>query len=344
MSLPVEGFVGVCALYPPAAEPYEVPVGYIEDHNGIGYSRDIGRSSVFAGHCYYMFGDTFCKNRQGFFVGVTNNTVAIIPNRAEPLETQYLDIKSDGRVEPFLRLTEDEILMENGGDRVMLWAFGGIVETMPGVGWIWYQKSVESNGVQTYHGVGIARISQGTRPGHLTAFRLDSMLFERHEPRMGTFSALIHDHFVYLWGHHGNNILLARVSKFMPTTRSAYNFWNGETWVSDWKDAIPILQDMQHGCFFRSSLFGPERPWCFVGCTRFGDSIVMMGAEPTLEGPWTLSALFQAQGINEPNKYRYCMYAHPWAYDGVLGELMVSYSESWPGGVIGAKVKLLMGK
>lgn len=345
MPLPVEGFVSARASYPPTAERHPVPIGYVQDHNRVGYSRDIGRSSLFAGYWYYVFGDTFCKNRQGDFVGMTSNTVAIIPNTAEPLETQYLDIKPDGIVQPLIPLNEAETLLELGGVRVVLWAFGGIVETVPEVGWIWYQKTViYPNDYQHYHGVGIARISPGATPLEPpTAFRLESMIFGPDEPRIGTFSSLVHEDFVYLWGDYQGKIILARVEKHRPTSRNAYRYWNGEAYVTDWRDAIPVLRDIQQGCFFRSSLFGSERPFVFVGCTKFADSIVMMGAEACLEGPWCLSPLFQADGINQPNNYRYCMYGHPWAFDEENGELLVTYSESWPGGVVGAKVKLMMG-
>lgn len=345
MSFPTEGFVSTRALYPPVAESHPAPSGYIQDYTRIGYSRDIGRSSQFGGHTYYVFGDTFCKDRQGTFVGITSNTVAIMPDREHPLESQYLAIKPDGMVEPLLPLNEDEILLEKSGVRIVLWAFGGIVETNPGVGWTWYQKTViYPNDYQHYHGVGIARISQAARPpGQLCAFRIESMLFGPDEPRIGSFSSLVHDDFVYLWGHHEGGVILARVHRYMPTTRNAYKYWNGRSYVDNWRDAIPVLRDIQHGCFFKSPLFGTERPWCFVGCTKFADSIVMIGAEASLEGPWSLTPLFHTDGIEVRDKYRYCMFAHPWACDADLGELLVTYSEGWPGGVVGAKVKLLMG-
>lgn len=346
MSIPNAGYVGPCASYPPMVETHPVPFGYVQDRNRIGYSRDIGRSSMFAGHYYYLFGDTFCKDRNGYFVGLTSNTVAIMPDKTYPLETQYLSIKPDGIVEPLLKLTDDEKALQNGDLRIGLWPFGGIVETTPEVGWMWYQKctTYSNTNRNSYHGVGLARVSRATSPqGQITAFRVEGLLFGADEPCIGSFSALMHEDFVYLWGDHKGSVILARVNKYFPTTRNAYRYWNGENYVEDWRCAVPILEQMQHGCFFRSALFGAERPWCFVGCTNRGDSVVMMGAEARLEGPWSLTELFRTDSVNQPLSYRYCMYAHPWAYDADIGELLVTWCETWPGAVVGAKVKLVMG-
>lgn len=345
MAFPVEGFVDVCAEYPPVVETHPVPSGYLQDINRIGYSRDIGRSSFFAGHYYYLFGDTFCKNRHGEYVGVTGNTIAIVPDNRFPLDSQYLSIQPDGMVDPFLTLNEDETLLQQNGVRVALWPFGGIVETAPEVGWIWYQKLVlYPNDYQNYHGVGIARISKAASPrGQLSTFRVGSLIFGADEPRFGSFSALLHEDFVYLWGDYKGSIVLARVNRYLLTSRNSYKYWDGEQYGDRWQDSRPVLQDMQHGNFFRSTLFGTERPWCFVGCSKFADSVVMMGAEASLEGPWSLTPLFRADGIGQPGGYRYCIYAHPWALDPSRGDLLVTWSENWPGGVVGANVKLVMG-
>ena len=58
---------------------------------------------------------------------------------------------------------------------------------------------------------------------------------------------------------------------------------------------------------------------------------------------WTLTRLCTASGIDRPIGFMYCMYPHPWAFNEEEGELLVTWSENWPGGVVGAKVKLSMG-
>jgi hypothetical protein len=348
------------ACYPPIAESAEI-LGYIQDVNGIGYSRDIGRSSTLGGHLYYVFGDTFCKNEEGEFVGITSNTVAIVPNRQMPVATAYMDIDEHGMVNALVPLSDSERHLEEQGVRVILWAFGGIAETRPGLGWTWYQVAeFDRDNNNHYHGVGIARVSVVNDLGHLQVARCKELVFEsptnrlndtryrdlifsRTEPRFGTFSSLVHEDMLYLWGDLNGKIYLARVSKYTPTSRRAYEFWNGTTYVQYWQLAVPVLQDVQHGAFVRSDMFGRERPWVFVGCTKWADSKVMIGAERNLEGPWALSPLCTATGINRPDNYMYCMYPHPWAFNAAQGELMVSWSEHWPGAVVGAKVKLTMG-
>ena len=356
---------GVCdpvAVYPPVVESTEI-LGYIKDTNGISYSRDIGRSSHIGGRVYYTFGDTFCKDKSGKFVGLQNNTAAIVVDRTKPLESTYLSIQEDGTVDALVPLTEAEILLTHNKDkRVTLWAFGGIVETSPGTGWTWFEKSENALGLSPRaYGVGIAKVV--TDPVHrIEAFRVkidnkdkltlqEGMLFGPKEPRFGT-SPIIDGEFIYLWGLHEDNVpepkihnqLLARVPKNKPWDRESYTFWNGESYVEDWEDAVPVMSDIQHGAFIKSTLFGSERPWVFVGCNRFGDSLVLLGAAAKLEGPWKLNPVCQAKGIDHPGGYMYCMYPHQWAANEQNGELFVSWSEQYPGFVVAAKIKLQMSR
>lgn len=307
--------------------------------------RDIGRSSHFAGRLYYFFGDTFCKNAEGLFAGVSANTITLIRDPSNPLETEYLDIQENGVVKSLLRLTDDERSLREVGMRVVLWAFGGIVETSQGVEWIWYQKVlIDAHNLQHHQGTGLARVSVGVADGQLSAFRCDDLIFEPGEPRIGTFSHLVEGDFVYLWGDHGGGVILARVSEFSPTSRNAYKYWNGHNYTKDWREAVHVLERMQHGSFYKSKLFGSERGWVFVGCTSYADSVVMLEVGANLEGPWKLIPMFQAPGINQPNQFRYCMYGHSWGLDANKGKLLVTWSEHWPGGVIGAKIQLFMGR
>lgn len=348
------------ACYPPIVESTEI-LGYIKDVNDIGYSRDIGRSSVLGGHSYYVFGDTFNKNERGEFVGITSNTVAIVLDKENPLTTAYLDIQENGMVNALLPLNESERRLAEQQVRVILWAFGGIAETRPDLGWTWYQVAeIKDNSINHYHGVGLARISVIDQFGQLQVARCKELVYESptnrlsythfrdlifgpEEPRFGTFCSLVYNDRVYLWGDLDGKIYLARVSKYKPTSRDSYEFWDGFGYVREWQRAIPVLRDIQHGAFVHSHIFGSDRPWIFVGCTKWADNQVMIGAECRLEGPWTLTPLFTASGIHQPDNYMYCMYPHPWAFNEEEGELLVSWSEHWPGGVVGAKVKLAMG-
>ena len=119
--------------------------------NGIGYSRDIGRSSIIGNRAYVQFGDTFCKNHAGEFLGIVNHTCALIPRDGQPTDTQYQKFTSDGRVRQFIPLTDQEESCEDAGSppgRTTLWSFGGIAEDQPGLGWTWFEKGRAVSSVQ----------------------------------------------------------------------------------------------------------------------------------------------------------------------------------------------------
>lgn len=148
----VTGFPGYAA-YPPVVESCTIE-GYLHELSNIEHSRDIGRPFSLFGEHYVLFGDTFCKNKAGDFVGVANNTAAQVPLPAWPLLTKYLEYEENEMVKPFIPLTEGEKEFEKmpGGGRVCLWTFGGVVEMEDGTGRVWYDKSVERNQVMEYVG------------------------------------------------------------------------------------------------------------------------------------------------------------------------------------------------
>ena len=99
------------------------------------------------GNTYYIFGDTFCFDDKGDFVGARNNTVAYVPDPTnEPAKSRYLESQ------PYVSLcvphTESEQAYENdpehkkNNDRVTCWSFGGIIEDHPGSnhGWLFFDK------------------------------------------------------------------------------------------------------------------------------------------------------------------------------------------------------------
>lgn len=331
---------GPHATYPPAVNANII--GYVVDKNCKGYSRDIGRSFELAGKHYYLFGDTFCKNSAGDYVGLRDNTAAMVLDSKKPLETAYQSIAEDGMVDGLVPLNAEELALQkkHEGLRVTLWGFGGVVEVWKGTGLHWYQKGIiYGNDQHQYCGVGLAIINVDTKTGKLTAYRAKDILFGPDEPKIGSFSALLENDWLYLWGESGDSIILARVYKYYSEHRDQYNFWNGKTWVERWQEAIPVLCEVPQGAIFRSELFGKERPWVFVGVNKWADSKVQVAASKKLEGPWELTAVTTAKGIDVDDGYKYCIYPHGWAFDAKNAELMVTWSEHWPGGVIAAKLK-----
>jgi hypothetical protein len=331
-------------------------MGHIKDVTKPDDSRDIGRSSVIDGNPYYVFGDTFCKDFDGKFVKVVCNSSAAVEDTQNPLRSTYVDFDdaAEGVLSPFIPLTRREKELERrNGIRILLWSFGGIVtsEVTGRPSWVWFEKGVEEkvNGVtrSTPVGTGLAVVHVDEGSGGMRAERLGSgeMMWFANEPRVGVFSALAYQREIYLWGHHGDNIVLARVRDDMVYLKDQYLFWNGDSYVTDFRQAAPVLSGYQHGQFFRSDFFGPSKPWIFVGCSSWGDSKVMMAAAANIEGPWeNMTAVCTGGGIAVPDKYVYCVYPHPWVYGDNTGELFVTWSEHWPGGVIGAKLTFELGK
>ena len=338
------------AAYPPKVEQVET-LGYVEEINGIFHSRDIGRSFELFGNVYLIFGDTFCNDSDGNFVGLANNTVAIIEKSDKPLKSRCLETEENGFIKPFIPLTleEKQLEMEKKG-RVVLWAFGGVVEMKDGSGRLWYQKSVDHGcGNLEYYGTGVAKIIESySLDQQPTVERMDTLVFGPDEPRMGTFTAIAEGDFIYLYGDRSDGkIILARVyngdQESHLEEKAAHYYWNGTDWTQDWHTAAPVIEGMQQGAIIQSHLFGPDKPFVFVGTSKWADSKVFMGASANLHGPWEIAPVCEVDGIKAPKgegKWMYCIYPHVWARGGDKAELLVTWSEMWPGGVVAARVKL----
>ena len=339
------------AAYPPKLEHIEI-LGYVEEASGIFHSRDIGRPFELFGKVYLKFGDTFCNDSNGEFVGLANNTVAIIEDRNQPLKSKYLEIEDNGFIKPFIKLTPEEQQLEDSKQgRVVLWAFGGVVEMKDGTGSLWYQKSVDHGyGNLEYCGTGIAKITEGYGDDKQPiAHRDEELLFGPDEPRMGTFTAIADGDFIYLYGDRPDGkIILARVysghHEGLLGEKKAHYYWDGTDWVQDWRKAAVVIEGMQQGAIVRSKLFGEDKPFMFFGTSKWADSQIFMGASAKLQGPWQIDAVGQVEGIREPTskgKWMYCIYPQLWAEDEEKAEMVVTWSEQCPGGVVAAKVKLV---
>lgn len=160
----------------------------------------------------------------------------------------------------------------------------------------------------------------------------DDELFNFKEPKFGTFSAYLHGHYVYAYGHasESKDVMLARVPAINIRDKSHYEFFDGKTYQSDIERCNPVITNMQHGSIYRSKLFKPNsgKDWVFIGCSTFGDCTVQIGVAPNPEGPWSILNLITAP-LKTPqpdSSFTYCMYAHPWAYREENGELMITWS------------------
>ena len=338
--MPVEGSRFDAATWPPAVIGVK-NLGYVNSASEPFYSRDIGRSFMLDGRIYYMFGDTFCND-----AGISDNTYQVVPNIERPTEAFYLTSSANGHVAPLIKKTiEDDSFLaqpENRGKRLAFWCFGGVAEVSRGVGWLWYQKHVIGPGEEDILlGVGVARIcvDSHTIDGALSCSRESFIPFKPDLPLFGSFSTLVEGNYVYLWGQIETDVYLARAPRTSCHQPFAYEYWNGHTYVDDVSACCRVFKDMQSGQIFRSDLFGAKLPWLFVGVSRFGDSVMRLGAAPRIEGPFDIQELFRAEGAKVTDRYTYCMYPHPWAAKNSKGKLLVTWCDPWPGGVLAAKVR-----
>ena len=113
--------------------------------------------------------------------------------------------------------------------------------------------------------------------------------------------------------------------------------------MKDYTSAAPMsaFDDIPQGAIIRSNLFGKHKEYAFVGVSKWCDSLIRVGAAGGLEGPWEIWPVAMTQGINKTDGFRYCIYPHLFASYTRNAELMVTWSEQWPGGVIAGRVKFL---
>lgn len=92
-------------------------LGEITDTSGRKIARDIGRAVWLGGNCYYAFGDTFCHDVKNEFCGVTNNSIAYVPDpRGAPTQSTYIDYAAGnpGAVRAFVGYTDGEVCTMKG--------------------------------------------------------------------------------------------------------------------------------------------------------------------------------------------------------------------------------------
>ena len=216
-----------------------------------------------------------------------------------------------------------------------------------GTGRIWFEKGIDhGNGNNEYCGIGIAEIRYIEHCERFITRRFDELwpdglIFGANEPKVGSLSTIIEGEYVYLYSEYKGNTILARAWSPMTTSRNLYRFWDGQDFVEDYNAAVPIpaFQDIPQGAVVRSHLFGRKKNYIFVGVDKWLDSKIQVGAAETLEGPWEVWPVALTQGIHIEDGFRYCIYPHLFASHTRNGELLVTWSEQWPGGVIAGKLQ-----
>ncbi|KAE8444605.1 hypothetical protein EG329_014436 [Mollisiaceae sp. DMI_Dod_QoI] len=350
----------------------QTPLGTLRDDTGNWLPRDIGRSSQLAnGHVVVQFGDTFDHNRNGQFLGVKDNTCAIVPDTNNPTLSKYANHPDNNEVPVFVRQYPNEFDIPT-----KFWSFSGIVETGKGEngiiqGYTWFKVTrMDGNMQEDYLHMGIAKVEYDPANRRIRALRVTSDATDfggmrasedAAFPSFGSICAIRVDPHIYLYGQTQDgkkDVVLARVLIPLADSCAFYEFWAGNGWSSNVKDCCPVMSQIEHGQVFLTNMFGEnsEYKYCFVGCSSWGDSKVLMARAINAEGPWSdLSALEVELYSSNPNRpptgpFNYCMYPHPWALgfnaeNGMerTGDLMITWSEGGVNGcVLAASIRLKM--
>ncbi|CUS14601.1 unnamed protein product [Tuber aestivum] len=109
-----------------------------------------------------------------------------------------------------------------------------------------------------------------------------------------------------------------------------------------------VMKNVQSGTIMHSQLFSEQGHFIFIGCELGGgenkEVVIKMRLADEPMGPWFGEAsLFNLNKVNRGNNgVKFGVHAHSWASNLENGEILVSWTEPWPGGVEMARVKLVM--
>lgn len=331
-------------------------LGEVKDVSGRQYPRDLGRSVKLGAHLYYIFGDTFCFNENNDFLGVTNNTIAVVPHPDKPTESKYQH--QNPQIPEFVPYSIEEREFcespENVKDnrRLVNWSFGGIIE-IPGSegreGWLFYDQ-VETCGGNAVkqNGIGVAKATVKGPNDKIECERVgDFPLFPGDGPLWGNMSNIsAPDGWTYLLSGKGLDNYMARIKTDANfAERENYQFLKKSgNWEPSYTEphgpfgelAHDVLCGQGQGAIVHLPHFAPRgREYLWIGCEKFMTSKLYVGAAPKPEGPWDIHDLGEMPKITEHAKTRYCIYPHIWASDLEGGKIFITWSDD---GTMGGKV------
>ncbi|PBP22642.1 hypothetical protein BUE80_DR006566 [Diplocarpon rosae] len=333
-------------------------MGVLRDSGGTG---EISRTTkapvpsqrwIWSSLTHSRFGDTFCHDASGRYIGLSQNSYAMIRDRSNPNVSSYEMIQTHGNeIVPFIaKLDGDE-------EDWKIWSFGGIVtenfEVEPDIceGYTYFEVTKPSKPLEYQHQyTGIAKVFYNTATRSC-------------EPKFGGFCAvtdpnpipdLCRGMSLYVFGHRSDlckDICVARVNPRYAMRRELYMFWDGVQWAADISSSFAIMPNMQHGQIFPTKMFGSSSPyiWAFVGCTAFGDNKWLFRS-PKKENSSTACTLI----LGEPIAKHIVTFLEEPSGDRVdqssraddtkeTGDLTVSWSEGGlDGGVLMSKIRFAM--
>ncbi|EEQ32874.1 conserved hypothetical protein [Microsporum canis CBS 113480] len=313
------------------------------------YPQGNGRSFVIKGSVYYIFETTVRKDAKGEIVGEATNSVALVSDPdVNPIANIAVPINRS--MHPFLPLSKNEEELEkDGAIKVILGMPGGLCKPQLDAigGYIWFEKYIQTCSPQgdlrnTFQGVGLAIAVRNVNTNEVRGERIkhDELLFKASEPAFGAFCSVLVNNFFYVWGKLGEDIYLARVERYEPDNRSAYEYWDGYKFMHDITAAVPVFSGYTSGTVMRSKMFGHMYNWVFIGGTKINRPVVAIGMAREIQGPYIMYDLINSEEIHPMLREVHSVYAHQWAFDEKKGQLLVSWNECDTRNVVAVKLQL----
>lgn len=347
--------------WPPSLTCLPQVLGEVTDNSGRQYPRDIGRTVHLGGRTYYMFGDTFCFDDKGDFQGLTNNSIALVPDLRNPIKSQYLSHKV--KIPEFVPFTVEEQEFndkeenKNENRRLVNWAFGGIIE-IPGSwgreAWLFFdQVEILGPNPVKQNGIGVAKAKVVGPHGEIKCERVGSFpLFPGDGPLWGNISNIsAPDGWTYLLSGIGSELGLDNYIGRIKTdctdftdTKNYQFLKKSGAWESTYSApygpfgelAHDVLAGQGQGAIIHIPHHSPQgKPYLWIGCEKFPTSQLCMAAAAKPEGPWEVYKLGEMPKLTENAKTRYCIYPHLWGSHLGKGEMLITWSDD---GTFGGKV------
>ncbi|EGD97207.1 hypothetical protein TESG_04621 [Trichophyton tonsurans CBS 112818] len=338
------------AEYPPKIATFYY-LGELNDEMKPIYPQGNGRSFTIRGNVYHIFGKTIWKDAKGEIVGEAANSLALVSDpKVNPVANVAMPVNRG--MAPFLPLTKNEEELEKAQNhKVVLEMPGGFCKPEPDAigGYIWFQKCLQTRSTEgivetTFQGVSLAIAVRNRHTEEVRAERImhDELLFTDREPAFGSFCSVLESYYFYVWGKLGEDIYLARVEKYEPQNRSAYEYWNGYNFTQDISTAVPVFSGYSSGTIMRSKIFGHLYNWMFVGGTESNTPVVTIGVARDIQGPYIMHGLIKSEHVHPMLRQVHSVYAHHWAYTERDGQLLVTWNESKTGNIVGTKLQFSM--
>jgi hypothetical protein len=336
--------------------------GVIPNPPGAG-GRDVGFSAQFGGHSVWIFGDTFFSDAaaDGYHWRSSTWSLTDASAGATGLSGWVHALGADGKPRQLVPHTPEEQAFNdshNGnpcpagggcGERHTTFPGAFVVDPNSGSALVFYTKeNTQPTNAYAFQaqGTSIATWASPQEPAVRPALRPEladpTILFPLDEPAWGS-AALVEGKALYAYACAGGQLTspcrIARAELNAALDRSAWRFWSGSDWVSDWKagasifDGAPLLTvhfsayQNRYVAFYMVPLGSnmavrvaprPEGPWSAEA--RFGT------APAALDGNWDYALAAHAELAPAGGDFEFLSYYRPGKFlDGVIHLLRITY-------------------